>query len=66
MTIGILTAGPVCGFLSDRFGSRPFATAGMLGSALSFVLLDKCSQLAGRRPNGDGPHKAPRHFDQLC
>jgi MFS family permease len=40
LTVGFLTAGPVSGFLSDRFGSRPFATAGMLGSALSFVLLD--------------------------
>ena len=40
LTIGFLTAGPVSGVLSDRFGSRPFATSGMLGSALSFVLLD--------------------------
>jgi MFS family permease len=40
LTIGFLTAGPLSGFLSDRFGSRPFATSGMLGSALSFVLLD--------------------------
>jgi MFS family permease len=41
LTIGFLIAGPVSGFLSDRYGSRPFATAGMLGSALSFVLLDR-------------------------
>jgi MFS family permease len=40
LTIGFLSAGPVSGILSDRFGSRPFATAGMLGSALSFLLLD--------------------------
>ncbi len=40
LTIGFLIAGPVSGVLSDRFGSRPFATAGMLGSAFSFVLLD--------------------------
>jgi MFS family permease len=39
LTIGFLVAGPVSGVLSDRFGSRPFATAGMLGSALSFALL---------------------------
>jgi len=39
LTIGFLSAGPVSGFLSDRFGSRPFATSGMLGSALAFVLL---------------------------
>jgi MFS family permease len=41
LTIGFLTAGPVSGLLSDRFGSRPFATTGMLGSALAFVLLDR-------------------------
>jgi MFS family permease len=40
LTIGFLAAGPLSGFLSDRFGSRPFATSGMIGSALSFVLLD--------------------------
>jgi MFS family permease len=39
LTIGFLVAGPVSGVLSDRVGSRPFATAGMLGSALSFALL---------------------------
>ncbi|MGH2971164.1 MAG: MFS transporter [Gaiellaceae bacterium] len=40
LTVGFLAAGPVSGFLSDRFGARPFATSGMIGSALSFVLLD--------------------------
>jgi MFS family permease len=39
LTIGMLLAGPTSGFLSDRFGSRPFATGGMLGAAASFVLL---------------------------
>jgi MFS family permease len=39
LTIGMLIAGPTSGYLSDRFGARPFATGGMLGSALSFVLL---------------------------
>ncbi len=39
LTIGMLLAGPTSGFLSDRFGSRPFATGGMLGAALSFILL---------------------------
>jgi MFS family permease len=39
LTIGMLGAGPVSGYLSDRFGSRWFATSGMLGTALSFVLL---------------------------
>jgi MFS family permease len=39
LTLGLLIAGPASGFLSDRFGARPFATAGMLGAAVSFVLL---------------------------
>jgi len=36
---GFLVAGPVSGWLSDRFGARPFATGGMLLAALSFGLL---------------------------
>jgi MFS family permease len=36
---GFLLAGPVSGYLSDRFGARPFATGGMVLAALSFVLL---------------------------
>jgi MFS family permease len=39
LTIGILVAGPTSGYLSDRFGARPFATAGMLLTALGFGLL---------------------------
>ena len=31
LTVGILIAGPVSGYLSDRYGARPFATGGMLG-----------------------------------
>ncbi len=30
LTIGMLIAGPTSGYLSDRFGARPFATGGML------------------------------------
>ncbi len=40
LTVGFLIAGPVSGWLSDRFGARPFATGGMLLAALSFVLLE--------------------------
>jgi MFS family permease len=40
LTVGILLAGPTAGYLSDKFGARVFATGGMLGSALAFVLLD--------------------------
>jgi len=39
LTTGFLVAGPVSGILSDRYGARPFATAGMLLGALSFLLL---------------------------
>ncbi len=36
---GFLIAGPVSGFLSDRFGARPFATGGMILAAIGFGLL---------------------------
>jgi MFS family permease len=39
LTIGLLLAGPTSGVLSDRYGSRWFATSGMLLNALSFVFL---------------------------
>jgi MFS family permease len=39
MTLGFLVAGPTSGWLSDRFGARPFATGGMLVAAGSFVWL---------------------------
>ncbi len=40
LTIGFLVAGPVSGWLSDRFGARPFATGGMVVAAASFLLLE--------------------------
>jgi MFS family permease len=39
LTAGFLLAGPVSGILSDRYGARPFATGGMIGACVSFVLL---------------------------
>jgi MFS family permease len=36
LTTGFLIAGPVSGHLSDRFGPRPFATAGLLVAACAF------------------------------
>jgi MFS family permease len=39
MTLGFLVAGPLSGYLSDRFGARYLATGGMLGAATSFLLL---------------------------
>ena len=40
MTAGFLLAGPIAGRLSDRFGSRPFATSGMIAAACAFVMLE--------------------------
>ncbi|MCW2996104.1 MAG: transporter [Conexibacter sp.] len=39
LTVGMLVAGPTSGYFSDRFGARPFATAGMVLTALGFGLL---------------------------
>jgi MFS family permease len=39
MTLGFLVAGPLSGWLSDKFGPRLFATGGMLVAAASFVWL---------------------------
>ncbi len=39
LTVGMLIAGPTSGYLSDRFGARPFASGGMIGVALSFLAL---------------------------
>ncbi len=37
LTLGFLLAGPVSGYLSDRFGARIFSTAGLLVVAGSFL-----------------------------
>ncbi|MCW2782886.1 MAG: major facilitator superfamily transporter [Marmoricola sp.] len=39
LTVGFLVAGPVSGWLSDKFGARLFATGGSLVVAASFVAL---------------------------
>jgi MFS family permease len=39
LTLGMLIAGPTSGYLSDRYGQRPFATGGLVGAAISFALL---------------------------
>ena len=41
LTVGFLIAGPLSGYLSDRFGARPFATGGMIVAAASFLLLEQ-------------------------
>lgn len=38
-TAGFLIAGPLSGYLSDKFGARPFATGGMILAAGSFALM---------------------------
>jgi MFS family permease len=37
LTAGFLIAGPISGILSDRYGPRPFATAGLLLAACAFT-----------------------------
>jgi EmrB/QacA subfamily drug resistance transporter len=39
LSIGFLVTGPVSGWLSDRFGARPFAVGGLVLVAVSFGLL---------------------------
>jgi MFS family permease len=39
LNLGFLAAGPVSGFLTDRFGARPFATGGMLLGSATFAAL---------------------------
>ncbi|MGH7238036.1 MAG: MFS transporter, partial [Candidatus Saccharimonadales bacterium] len=39
LTVGFLVSGPLSGYLSDRYGARPFATGGMILGAISFGLL---------------------------
>jgi MFS family permease len=39
LSVGFLIAGPISGRLADRFGARPFATGGMLLSAIGMLLL---------------------------
>jgi MFS family permease len=37
LTAGFLIAGPLSGYLSDRFGARLFATGGMILAAIAFI-----------------------------
>ena len=40
LTVGFLLLGPISGILSDRFGARLFATAGLIVSGVAFLLLE--------------------------
>src|SRR5437899_639512 len=53
MTVGFLVAGPISGMLSDRYGARPFATGGMLLSALTFGLLTLLGRVLGQLAPAD-------------
>ncbi len=39
LIIGFLVAGPISGYLSDKYGARPFTTAGMLINVAGFIAL---------------------------
>lgn len=39
MTVGFLVMGPLSGYLSDKYGPRPFMVSGMIIAAASFVWL---------------------------
>jgi len=39
LTGGFLVSGPLCGWLSDKYGARPFTVGGMAGATVSFFLL---------------------------
>jgi MFS family permease len=39
LTGGFLVSGPICGYLSDKYGARLFTVGGMIGATLSFLLL---------------------------
>ena len=53
---------PASGWLSDRFGARPFATGGMLVAALSFVPPDRAAgELLVRLVRADPAAERDRH-----
>jgi MFS family permease len=40
LTVGFMISGPISGVLADRHGARVIATAGLIGSALCYLLLE--------------------------
>ena len=40
LTMGMLISGPLSGYLSDRYGARPFATGGMVMTMLCFAAME--------------------------
>ena len=66
LTVGMLIAGPISGVLSDRYGPRPFATGGMIGTAICFALLEALpidfSYLGLRRSSCSSPASTMASF----
>jgi MFS family permease len=40
LTIGMMVSGPISGVLADRYGARGLGTIGLVGSGVSFLLLE--------------------------
>jgi EmrB/QacA subfamily drug resistance transporter len=40
LTVGFLLSGPMAGRLADRYGARPFATIGLVATAVAFLLFN--------------------------
>jgi EmrB/QacA subfamily drug resistance transporter len=47
VSASLATVGPISGWLSDRFGARPFATLGLLVAAIGFILLTEIGPTTG-------------------
>ena len=52
LTAGFLIAGPASGLLSDRYGSRPFATGGMIAAAARSCCWNCCRSTSPTRRSG--------------
>jgi len=62
LTVGFLIAGPLSGYLSDRFGARPFATGGMVVAAASFALLELLPAIASWLRGGKYHYTEPEEL----
>jgi len=58
LTAGFLLAGPASGILSDRFGSRPFASGGMIAAASPLLAAVHATGLSDTRTDHPDPGRA--------